>query len=73
MSTLDELKQFMNDNLVNQQEAIKITHQSKTAFSQSLTTGKIKPFFETEGKGPAKVRLYLRSDLEEYAKNKRVR
>lgn len=65
----EEIKQWIEQNLVMQDEARSITDQSKSAFNQSVATGKIKPFVEF---GEArKTRLYLRSDLEEYAKNKR--
>jgi len=67
----DEIKKWIEENLVMQDEARKITGQSVSGFNQSVQTGRIIPFVEF---GDArKTRLYLRSDLEEYAKNKRVR
>ena len=71
INNLDQLKEFMENNLLKKQDAMKITEQTATAFQQSEQTGKIKPFFETDGKGPAKIKLYLKSDMEEYARNKR--
>ncbi|WP_054955032.1 hypothetical protein [Paenibacillus dakarensis] len=67
--TNDDIKRWINDNLVMQDEARQITEQSVSAFNQSVTEGRIIPFAEF---GSArKTRLYLRSDLEEYRKNKR--
>lgn len=67
----DQIKQWIHDNLVMQEEAIKITKQSKPGFNQSVQSGAIKPFVEYGTN--RKIRLYLKSDLEEYAKTKRQR
>lgn len=65
-----EIKKWIKENLVMQDEARTITGQSISAFNQSVATGKINPFVEF---GEArKTRLYLRSDLEEYAKTKKT-
>jgi hypothetical protein len=67
----EKIRRWIQDNLVMQDEARRITGQSVSGFNQSVQTGRIIPFVEF---GDArKTRLYLRSDLEEYAKNKRVR
>lgn len=67
----NEIKKWIQDNLVMQDKARAITGQSVSAFNQSVATGGIVPFVEF---GSArKTRLYLREDLEEYAKNKRSR
>ena len=71
IQSLDELQQFMNDNLVSKQEAYAITGQSMEGFSQSVKLGLVKPFYESEGAGRAKTRLYLKSDLEKYRDSKR--
>lgn len=73
INNLDQLHAYMCDNLLSKQQAMLITKQSATAFQQAERTGMFHPFFETPGKTSAKVKLYLRSDIEEYAKNKRVR
>lgn len=65
------IKQWIQDNLVMQDEARAITGQSVPGFNQSVATGRILPFVEFGE--VRKTRLYLRSDLEEYAKNKRIR
>lgn len=73
MDTMDKekIRRWIQDNLVMQDEARSITGQSVPGFNQSVATGRIVPFVEF---GEArKTRLYLRSDLEEYAKNKRIR
>lgn len=63
----ENIRKWIQDNLVMQQEAIGITEQSKRAFNQSVATGQIKPFIEF---GEArKTRLYLKSDLEYYRDN----
>ncbi|WP_203362824.1 hypothetical protein [Bacillus sp. REN10] len=67
----EKYQKWCQENLVMAAEGHKITGQSLIGFNQSVTLGKIKPFLEF---GEArKTRLYLRSDLEEYAKTKRIR
>lgn len=63
------IKRWITDNLVMQDEARSITGQSVSAFNQSVQTGKIKAFVEFGE--TRKTRLYLRSELEEYAKTKK--
>lgn len=65
----DEVKAWMIDNLVMREEARKITGQSDSAFGQSLGHGYIQPFIEYGNK--RKMSLYLKKDLEEYARNKK--
>lgn len=67
----DQIKQWIHNNLVMQEEAIRITKQSKPGFNQSVAAGSIKPFVEYGS--TRKIRLYLKSDLEEYARTKRIR
>lgn len=69
--TKEEIRKWIEENLVMQNEARKITKQSVSGFNQSVETGRIRPFVEF-GEN-RKIRLYLRSELEEYAKNKRIR
>lgn len=69
--TKDEIKKWIEENLVMQDEARKITGQSVSGFNQSLQTGRIVPFVEFGNE--RKTRLYLREDLAEYARNKRIR
>lgn len=66
----EQIKKWIEDNLCTREVARSITGQSDSAFGQSLATGRISPFVELES-GKRVVRLYLRSDLEDYAKNKR--
>lgn len=68
---IEEIKKWIEENLVMQDEARTITEQSVSAFNQAVQTEKIKAFAEF-GKS-RKTRLYLRSEVEEYARNKRVR
>ncbi|MGE6261357.1 hypothetical protein ACQKCU_26430 [Heyndrickxia sporothermodurans] len=68
---IDEIKKWIKENLIMQDEARTITGQSVSGFNQSVAAGKIQDFVEF---GEArKTRLYLRSEVEEYAKNKRIR
>lgn len=66
---LSEYQTWIKSNLITRKQAADITGQSYTAFSQTIKQGRIKPFVEIgESSGPAIVRLYLKSDIEEYAK-----
>ena len=68
---LEEFRKFLEENLLTKNEAMLITKQTPTSFTQSVQLRQLNPIFESEGKGPAKVKLYLRSQVEEYAKNKK--
>lgn len=68
---LDDLHDYMKENLLNKRQAMKITCQSAGAFMQAEKSRMFSPFFETDGKTASKVKLYLKSDMEEYARNKR--
>ena len=65
----EEIKKWIKENLVMQDEARNITGQSVSGFNQSVATGRIVPFVEFGE--TRKTRLYLRSDLEEYARTKK--
>lgn len=67
-----ELQNFLKENLLTKSDAVKITNQSINAFNQSIKTGMIKPFYESDGSTASKVRLYLKSDLESYRDRKRT-
>ncbi len=68
----NEIKAWMKENLVGKKEATTYTKQSLRAFQQAVTNGKIVPFYEEENaETSAKIRLYLKSELIEYEKNKR--
>lgn len=65
----ENIKEWITANLVMQEEARGITGQSVSGFNNAVQSGHIKAFVEF---GEArKTRLYLREDLEVYAKNKR--
>lgn len=67
-----EIRDWMKENLVGKKEATTYTKQSLGAFQQAVNNGKIVPFFEEENaETSAKIRLYLKSELIEYEKNKR--
>lgn len=63
----EEIKKWMEENLITKQETMEITKQSLTAFNQTVSTGKLHPFYD-RGHDRSRVRLYLKSDVEEYAK-----
>jgi hypothetical protein len=66
----EEIRLWIRENLVMQDEARNITGQSVSAFNQAVATSQIIPFVEF---GEArKTRLYLRSDLQEYARTKKT-
>ena len=68
----EDLQKFLNENLLPKKEAAEITGQSINAFSQSIKLGYVKPFYESSsGKTSSRVRLYLKSELEEYRDSKR--
>lgn len=68
---LAKIQKFMQEDLLTKSEAAAITDQSPIAFNQSVNLGYIKPFYESKGEKSSKVRLYLRSDIEEYARTKK--
>ena len=63
----EKIKEWIDENLLTKQEAIKITCQSLTAFDQSINTNKLTAFYD-RGEDRSRVRLYLKSDVEAYAK-----
>lgn len=74
IKSLEDIREWMDENLVGKKQATKLTEQSDTAFKQSLRLGHIVPFFEEkDAYGSAKTRLYYKEDLLEYKKNKRQR
>ncbi|WP_270996121.1 hypothetical protein [Listeria seeligeri] len=71
---LNELQDYLDQNLLTKAKAMEITGQSAPAFAQAVSTGVLKPFFQQgEGKGPSNVRLYLKQDIEEYAQRLRIK
>lgn len=67
----EEIRKWIKGNLVMQDVARSITGQSVSAFNQSVATGRIIPFVEFGE--TRKTRLYLVSDLEEYARIKKLK
>ncbi|WP_270997220.1 hypothetical protein [Listeria seeligeri] len=71
---LDELQEYLQQNLLTKANAMEITGQSGPAFAQAVSTGVLQPFFQQgEGKGPGNVRLYLKKDIEDYAEHLRIK
>lgn len=70
IQNLEELRAFLANNLLTKAEARTITKQSQTAFNQSIQTGTLKSFYE-KGENQSKVRLFLKEECEEYARNKK--
>ena len=64
IKTEEEIQEWIYNNLVDKRKGAE-------AFEQAVRLKYIPPFYENEGKGSAKIKLYKRSDLELYAKNKR--
>lgn len=68
MENLDDIKQWIEKNLVRQADAHLITGQTAAGLKQSVRRGKINPFVELKLKNSeAKTALFLREDLENYA------
>lgn len=67
---LEELKDFMDKELIGRDEAVKITGQSKGTFSNAVTKGHVPVFYRGGNQG---FTLYLREDIDAYAEKKRVR
>lgn len=61
----EQMKEWIQSNLMLQDEAREVTGQSKSAFNQSVATERIKPFV-VFGQS-RKTRLYLKEEMEEYA------
>jgi len=68
----EEIKKWIEENLVDREEGRKITEQTPVAFTQATQAKVIIPFFHI-GEGRTKKSLYLKSELEIYAKNKQKR
>lgn len=63
----EQLRKYINENLLTKQEARRLTGQSLSAFNQAVRTGQLKAFYD-HGKDQSRVRLFLKTDVEEYAK-----
>ncbi|WP_279257249.1 hypothetical protein [Enterococcus faecalis] len=69
LNNLNEIHDWAQNNLLSRKQAAKITGQNYDAFSSSLRRNNIKPFLEIgDEPGPSIIRLYLREDIEKYAK-----
>ncbi|ONN40974.1 hypothetical protein [Enterococcus mundtii] len=66
-----EMREWILNNLVTKQGAMKITGQSGPAFQQAVRTNMVTPFVEYN-ESPV-VRLYLKSEIEAYAKQVALR
>ncbi|MED5050636.1 hypothetical protein P9850_01965 [Anoxybacillus rupiensis] len=63
----EQLRKYIDENLLTKQEAMEITGQRLQAFDQAVSTRRLKPFYD-HGEGRSRVRLYLKSEVEEYAR-----
>lgn len=64
----EDVKKWMEDNLVRAEEARKLTGQkSSRSFIQSVQSGQISPFI-VWGEGSGAWKLYERSEMEEYGR-----
>ena len=66
-----EMREWILANLVTKQGAMKITGQSGPAFQQAVRTNMVSPFVEYN-ESPL-VRLYLKSEIEDYAQQVKLR
>lgn len=67
----EELQQFLKENLLDKHEAIELTNQSIEGFNQAVKRGVIKPFYQTKVNQRVINKLYLKSDILEYASKKK--
>jgi hypothetical protein len=67
---LEELQQFLQQELLTKEQAIAITQQSPAAFMQAVSYGRIPTFYHAGAgkKGPSNIRLFWRDDVRTYAK-----
>ncbi|ARV02500.1 hypothetical protein [Enterococcus faecalis] len=66
------LKAYLQENLLTKDEAPKYTKQTQAGFDQSAKIGTtIQPFFSKQKNGRTTFKLYLKSEMIEYGKNKR--
>ncbi|MBC1780545.1 hypothetical protein [Listeria booriae] len=65
------LKMWLAENLLTTSEASKVTGQSMSAFKQSYRTLQIHPIYEKKLGERTTLRLFLKRDMEKYAKNKK--
>lgn len=73
-TTTEQLKAWVNDNLIRASEAMEITEQSKPAFTQAVRDGKLEPFYNNgSGGGFGTINLYLKSEVEAYAQRAKER
>lgn len=72
MENKEEMKKWLEDNLLTATQAMKVTEQSKSAFNNAVVNGYI-PVYLKLNREERNVNLYLREDLIEYKANKRHR
>lgn len=66
INNLEQMQRWIEENLLTPKESMEITNQSRSSFNQSVNNGFIKPFISKDG-----IRMYLKSEVEEYARNKK--
>ncbi|HHA4396986.1 TPA: hypothetical protein ACOBTX_000834 [Enterococcus faecium] len=68
LTNLNEIQEWSQNNLINRKQASKISGLNYEGFSSAIKRHHIKPFLEIgDEKGPSLTRLYLKSEVEEYA------
>lgn len=72
MENKEEMKKWLEGNLLTATQAMKVTEQSKSAFNNAVVNGYI-PVYLKLNREERNVNLYLREDLIEYKANKRHR
>ena len=74
LTTLEEIQEWAESNLINRKQASKVAGLNYEGFSSAIKRKHIKPFIEIgDEKGPSTTRLYLKSDVESYAKKVKPR
>lgn len=66
------LKEYLQENLLTKDEAPKFTQQTQASFdSTAKLKSVIQPFFSKQKNGRTTFKLYLKSEMIEYGKNRR--
>ena len=68
ITSIDELKAYMEEHVIGRDEAVEITGQTKTTFSNAVNLGYVPVFYRNQ-----RCTLYLREEIEAYTEQKRER
>lgn len=64
--------EYLKENLLNKDQAPEVTGQTQGVFDGAVKNKTVKPFFMIEKNGRETFKLFLKSELEEYGKTRRI-